>query len=475
MSYNSAENFASMTDPEFLAKLREATESSDYQRLREEASKKKDESMIQDYLTEKGLWDQFCQVRKEMCSYLENMDDIKYLYVIVLGNKASYRDMYLIDDFDNPLYQTGNYMPRENELYGVDTSQRIEPVVNYSSWGWLCSSYAPVFDKDGKIVCHIGCDIDMEDTITDRIYFLIFIIAGALLITGIVLVISIIYLKKLIFEPLRRVTEESKKFKPAKDVDYDEAGVVRLYLRNQDEINEIYEVIRKEQMNMIDYLNEMAKLEKITEDYLKNLRRAKSDIKDKKKQLGEMEKDNKKYLDTLKEKEEQLGEMSKSVNHDELTHVGSKVAYSKTIEALNEQIAEGTAEFAVAMVDLNDLKKVNDTYGHKSGDAYIKGSCRIISEVFKHSSIFRIGGDEFVVVLTGEDYENREDLVSLAKEQFIKSYFDSKRPVSQRYSASIGLSILSAGDTTFEHVFKRADSEMYAAKMEFKAKYGSYR
>ena len=152
MSYNSAENFASMTDPEFLAKLREATESSDYQRLREEASKKKDESMIQDYLTEKGLWDQFCQVRKEMCSYLENMDDIKYLYVIVLGNKASYRDMYLIDDFDNPLYQTGNYMPRENELYGVDTSQRIEPVVNYSSWGWLCSSYAPVFDKDGKIL-----------------------------------------------------------------------------------------------------------------------------------------------------------------------------------------------------------------------------------------------------------------------------------------------------------------------------------
>ena len=159
MSYNSAENFASMTDPEFLAKLREATESSDYQRLREEASKKKDESMIQDYLTEKGLWDQFCQVRKEMCSYLENMDDIKYLYVIVLGNKASYRDMYLIDDFDKQglkvqdLYHTlamtlalNNAMTEGRTL----NKQEMTSIVDD-----LFACHTPNYTPDGKLIITI--------------------------------------------------------------------------------------------------------------------------------------------------------------------------------------------------------------------------------------------------------------------------------------------------------------------------------
>jgi GGDEF domain-containing protein len=54
------------------------------------------------------------------------------------------------------------------------------------------------------------------------------------------------------------------------------------------------------------------------------------------------------------------------------------------------------------MFDLNDLKHINDRYGHERGDEYIVNCCRLICQVFKHSPVFRIGGDEFVALLRGE-------------------------------------------------------------------------
>lgn len=483
VSLNTAENFASfIEDTDYLAELRKVAESKEYQDMRDRAEINKDEKAVESYLKEKGLWDKFVPLREKMCKYLKNMDDVKYLYIIVLGDSEALRDMYLIDDKDNPLYQTGNYQSREPELLGVDTSQAIEPTISTGDWGWLCSSYAPVRDKDGKIICHVGCDVDMEGVMTERIYNVIFIAICSIAITLIVLLIAVIFNHTIFIKPLRRLTDESKKFKPQKDVSYDDAGVVNLYFKNDDEINEIYEVIRKMQMSMIDFLNDMAKLEKTNEDYLNSLRRAKSDIKVKKKQLGEKEKENELYLTSLKQaendiktKEEELGKMSKEVYHDALTHVGSKTAYVKRVGELNEMIENGMAEFAVAMVDMNDLKKINDTYGHKAGDSYIKGCCRIICDTFKYSQIFRIGGDEFVVVLIGQDYQNREMLVQKIAEKYNETFSDTTKPVFQRYSASVGLAALTEKDSTFEHVFKRADEEMYDAKMKFKEIHGSYR
>ena len=75
-------------------------------------------------------------------------------------------------------------------------------------------------------------------------------------------------------------------------------------------------------------------------------------------------------------------------------------------------IAAGRAEpFAVALCDLNGLKHVNDTRGHKAGDLYLRDGCLSICHVFKHSPVYRIGGDEFAVVLEGHDLENVEALM----------------------------------------------------------------
>lgn len=63
-----------------------------------------------------------------------------------------------------------------------------------------------------------------------------------------------------------------------------------------------------------------------------------------------------------------------------------------------------TVEFALLVADVNGLKEANDALGHESGDQLIKNTSRCICKIFEHSPVFRIGGDEFVVILTGEDY-----------------------------------------------------------------------
>jgi electron-transferring-flavoprotein dehydrogenase len=75
-------------------------------------------------------------------------------------------------------------------------------------------------------------------------------------------------------------------------------------------------------------------------------------------------------------------------------------------EKINAAIEKGEQEpFAVAVFDINDLKKVNDLHGHKEGDACIRAACKKICTIFDHSPVFRVGGDEFIAILSGADYE----------------------------------------------------------------------
>jgi diguanylate cyclase (GGDEF)-like protein len=97
---------------------------------------------------------------------------------------------------------------------------------------------------------------------------------------------------------------------------------------------------------------------------------------------------------------------------DSLTGVKNKHAYAEWEEKMNTAIREGTqGPFAVVVCDINNLKAVNDLYGHKVGDECIRNGCMKICHIFDHSPVFRVGGDEFVVLLTGKDYSRRKELM----------------------------------------------------------------
>jgi diguanylate cyclase (GGDEF)-like protein len=98
-------------------------------------------------------------------------------------------------------------------------------------------------------------------------------------------------------------------------------------------------------------------------------------------------------------------------NKDALTGIKNKYAYANVEMELDDKINDMAAEaFAIAVCDINGLKQVNDIQGHSAGDEFIKNACMLICNTFKHSPVFRIGGDEFVVLLRGSDYENRWEL-----------------------------------------------------------------
>ena len=145
---------------------------------------------------------------------------------------------------------------------------------------------------------------------------------------------------------------------------------------------------------------------------------------------------------------------------DPLTGVKSKHAYLLNQKELNASIEAGVAEkFAVVVCDVNGLKVINDTLGHKAGDEYIMKASRMICDIFQHSPVYRTGGDEFVVILTGRDYLIRKELVLALHDRSV-AHISTKEVV-----ISGGLSDYKPGeDLSFHAVFERADELMYEEK-----------
>ena len=444
---DNAENFASFVDGDYLSELRKAAESDEFKQLRIKAEEEENEELIKDYLTRHSLWEKYSETQEFIDTYLGNMKDIKYIYIIALDEENAIEDMYLIDASDEPIYETGYYEEREEELVGLDSEELKKPTISNGDWGWLCSAYSPVYSSDGKLSCVVGCDFDMEDVMRERAEFKIYLFLGALLLTVIVQIIATLFVDRTVVKPLNLMTSEMKKFKPAERLSYKEAGVIDLPIKANDEIGAIYQGIRTMQINIINYLTDMFDLQR-------DKQKAEEDIENKKKQIDLLSEEN---------------------NKDTLTGVGSKSAYARKISELNKLLSQGEILFAIVMMDVNNLKKINDENGHKAGDQYILGCCRMVCNAFKHSPVFRIGGDEFVVIVEGSDYESRYAILESLKKSFAESYNQENKDQWFRYSASIGISESRANDTTVELIFRRADKAMYEDKKRFKSLYGSYR
>ena len=149
---------------------------------------------------------------------------------------------------------------------------------------------------------------------------------------------------------------------------------------------------------------------------------------------------------------------------DSLTRVGNTNAYQEEIRSLNEQIKSGTADFGVAVFDIDNLKIVNDLHGHACGDQIIRGAARVIADAFGKACTFRIGGDEFIAIPRGMTEAQIE-----AKRQTIRDSIKAFNTHPDHPEAALSLSMGSAvyrpgEDQLFREVFVRADEAMYEDK-----------
>lgn len=151
-------------------------------------------------------------------------------------------------------------------------------------------------------------------------------------------------------------------------------------------------------------------------------------------------------------------------NIDALTGVKNRNAYRVYEERLNAQIEMNRApEFAITILDVNDLKKVNDNEGHKAGDQFLRDACRIICTTFKRSPVFRVGGDEFAVLSQGDDYNRIDELIQQMNDH------NEEAIANGGIVIAFGVSHYKQ-DVKVAQVYERADQRMYVNKSQLKEK-----
>ena len=164
---------------------------------------------------------------------------------------------------------------------------------------------------------------------------------------------------------------------------------------------------------------------------------------------------------TQKEIQDFIAYIKQQAYVDALANVGNRASYVLRIKQISLD-----SPFAVILYDINGLKYINDNFGHETGDKTIIAIANILKDTFDESTIFRIGGDEFVVVLTDNDKD-----ITLQIFNSVIAKIDSFNELDEIplvISVSKGVAFFDPKkDTSYADVFNRADENMYEDKEEF--------
>ena len=156
---------------------------------------------------------------------------------------------------------------------------------------------------------------------------------------------------------------------------------------------------------------------------------------------------------------------------DALTGLRNVTSYNTWVVDFDKQIQEQEACFGVIVFDINYLKEVNDQYGHDIGNKLIVAVGKIIGETFYRSPVFRVGGDEFVVVVQNKDLTECDELMK-GFDMECESQFLEIREKKISISIARGFAEYNPdNDENFADVFKRADEAMYKNKRSMKSSF----
>lgn len=154
---------------------------------------------------------------------------------------------------------------------------------------------------------------------------------------------------------------------------------------------------------------------------------------------------------------------------DHLTGLGNETSYFEEAERLIEKISKEDVEYGIVVLDVNNVKTTNDTYGHRFGCHLIVETGKILPSIFKTSKLFHVGGDEFIVILEGDDYNNIENIIKKFDEKlrYTKTTFEN---IELELSVARGY-FISKPNMSYKEVFQKADDLMYVNKKEVKKEY----
>ncbi len=173
-----------------------------------------------------------------------------------------------------------------------------------------------------------------------------------------------------------------------------------------------------------------------------------------------------KWLELTRTNFQKAVELEQLALRDPLTNAYNRTKFYKEIEREESRIERNDISFySIIMIDIDDFKSINDTYGHSMGDLVLK---EIVSNIQKNlrksDMLFRWGGEEFIIFLPQTNSENVKIVAEKIRIIISSIKFDIKKMVT----CSFGVSIKKSKEDDIELILKRADNALYKAKKEGK-------
>ena len=347
----------------------------------------------------------------------ESGADLAYIYCLVKNDEG--KIVFSLDPSDDP----GGFLTEEpihtaamDRAFNGKTA--IDDKAYVDRWGKLYSAYAPIISTTNEVVGIIGVDTwakwydeqAVRNGVTIAIISVVTIAAGVLI-------------------------------------------AMLITFSNRKRIDEIGAEVRSLNSDVSLLINEIRKPEEL--ETVANEESSGDDIVDLKKHINTAQKEIRRYIVYSQQR----------AYSDSLTKIKNRLAYFEKVKSINESISNSKAiSFAVLVYDVNELKDINDTYGHEFGDIALITSANIIKQVHGEDNVYRIGGDEFVVIVenaTKKELEEKEQLFN----QGIESYNSGENELPVDLGLSCGTAFFDKKiHEEFLDVFRTADKNMYKEK-----------
>lgn len=335
---------------------------------------------------------------------------------------------------------TGDAYPREVALQymqRMDNDTKVTYFRNDTDFGRIYTAIRPLINSKGEPIAVICGDILIDDIYNAAYTYAIttFIVA---LVAGFLIIMALNHWYN------RRLVHPIKNLENA-------TGEIEAKCRRRAPVSELV----MNDLNIHTH-DEIESLSGSIASMVEDIRNYASDLIDNEKKLSAME--------------DKASQLEALANRDSLTGIRNKTAYDNEIKSLEYNLHLGNTDFGIGVVDLNYLKVINDTYGHEKGNEAIKNICRIVCVTFAHSPVFRVGGDEFAIILKDHDLENIDSLVEKFNNELAALAENKDLQPWEAVSAAIGYATYDADkDAGAVNVFKRADNNMYENKKKMHA------
>ena len=397
---------------------------------------------IDEYIQLGRNFEEYKTIEKQFYTIKNSNSSIRYIYVYKIENDGC-RVIFDLStsafEGDNP----GELVPFDKDLgkyiYDLISGKPIPPIItDDNEYGYLLTLYKPLYDVNGKCQCYAIVDYSM-DILSEYVHT--FVIKLIVLFVGcfiFIFAIGFSFVENNIILPVNsmaycaRILSYTSESAREKNVEL----IRNLKIKTGDEIEHLYHSFLKMTEDVLEYLQ--------------SLQQAKMKVAD---------------------MHVKVVAMDKIAHKDSLTGIKNKTSYVEMTLMLDKKIANNEAvEFCIIMVDVNFLKRVNDTYGHERGNEYLINACKLTCSVFGEDHVYRVGGDEFVVIIEGEKVSLCKYFVKQFNKEMARKNSNENLEPWEKVSAALGVAYYEPSvDKTADEVFKRADALMYENKLAMKA------